>query len=635
FQHQTYWLDMGSPVGDPFALGLRAVTHPFLAAVVESASDDKVIFTGQLGLTAQPWLADHAVAGTVILPGTAQVDLALHAAHHLGLGMVEELTLEAPVVLPEQGALQLQVLVDAADEEGRRPVSLHTRPADEEDAPWTRHASGVVAAHDAVLPARTGNTWPPAEARPLDVHDFYESATEHGYQYGPAFQGLTAAWQTADGEICAEMSLPGDLVTEGFGVHPALLDSAFHALIAARNSAAADAQLRLPFSWDRVVRHSGEGPTELRARMRLTGPDTLSLLLTDGHDVPVLSVDALTVRPLDPAKLRAAQVDDSLYRLEWQAVGAAPAVPTGGGGSPADEWARVGDGGFPDLAALTAALATGDVDCRTVVADLAGLRGTAPDSVLDTASGETVRALSHQVLAFLQSFLTTEELGSRRLVLVTHGAVGVGPGSPITDLSAAAVWGLVRTAQSEHPGRIRLVDTDEAVSEDVLLALPAEESLAVVRGGEVYVPRLAARRKAPLAPPAREAGGWRLDVTASGTVENLALLPDSAADAPLGPTEVRIDVRAAGLNFRDILITLGMYPGQAAVGSEAAGRVSEVGAEVTAFAPGDRVMGVFQGAAGPSAVTEQRLLAKVPAGWSFAQAATTPIAWLTAYYALH
>ncbi len=227
------------------------------------------------------------------------------------------------------------------------------------------------------------------------------------------------------------------------------------------------------------------------------------------------------------------------------------------------------------------------------------------------------------------------------MVVVTRGAVAARDGEDVRDLVAAPVWGLVRSAQSENPGRFLLLDLDpwsesgvDLAAEGVAAALEAGEWQLAVRGEDVLVPRLArASSGTALVPPAGERA-WRLDTVASGTLDGLALLPVPEADAPLEAGQVRISVRAAGLNFRDVLIGLGMVPDQQVMGSEAAGVVAEVGPGATGFAPGDRVMGFVTGGLGPLSVTDARMLVPVPEGWSFEQAASVPVVFLTAYHGL-
>jgi polyketide synthase 12 len=219
------------------------------------------------------------------------------------------------------------------------------------------------------------------------------------------------------------------------------------------------------------------------------------------------------------------------------------------------------------------------------------------------------------------------------LMVCTVGAVAL-PGEDVGDLAGAAVWGLVRSAQTENPGRIVLVDSDGAV--DVAAVMAVGEPQVVVRAGVVYTARLAgvAGVGAVLSPPASESV-WRLGITEKGTLENLVLEGFPQAQAPLEAGQVRVAVRAAGVNFRDVLIALGMYPdADAVMGSEGVGVVVEVGPGVDGVAVGDRVMGLFARGAGTVVITDQRLVVGVPAGWSWGQAAGVSVAFLTAYYAL-
>jgi NADPH:quinone reductase-like Zn-dependent oxidoreductase/acyl carrier protein len=245
------------------------------------------------------------------------------------------------------------------------------------------------------------------------------------------------------------------------------------------------------------------------------------------------------------------------------------------------------------------------------------------------------REAAGQALGVVQAWLSGEGGDGSRLVLVTHGAVAAAPGEDVADLVHAPVWGLVRSAQAEHPGRFVLVDTDgRAESAGVLAAAVASgEPQVAIRAGTVTAARLARAGGAGLVPP--PGGAWRLDIAERGTLDRLELAGCPEVLAPLGPGQVRVRVAAAGLNFRDVLNALGMYPGNAGLlGSEAAGTVTEVAADVTGVVPGDKVAGLFAGAFGPVAVTDQRLLVPVPEGWSFADAAAVPVAFATAYYAL-
>ncbi|MEV4362559.1 type I polyketide synthase [Nonomuraea sp. NPDC049625] len=625
FQHQHFWLEeRTASAGDVGAAGLGAAGHPLLAAAVSLADSDGVLLTGRLSLKTHPWLADHQVNGQVLLPGTAFVELAVRAGDEAGCDLLEELTLQAPLIVPERGAIQLQLAVGAPYEDGRRQLTVHTRPdGGAADDPWTCHATGVLAPEAAAPPAQETAAWPPEGAQPLPMTGLYDWLGAVGLGYGPTFQGLKAAWRR-DQELFAEVALPEGTETGGFGLHPALLDAALHSV--ALNAATAEDGPRMPFAWTGVRLHA-TGATSIRVRLTPRGTDDVTLAVTDTTGVPVAHVDSLILRPL-PADLGAEQRatgEDSLYTLEWAPVPA---------GEPAGEqrWAVIGDPSELAAAGIDAAAHAG-------LAELVAT-GSVPEWVVVPLDGEpepdlaaTVADRTCQVLELLQTWLAEEGFPASKLVLLTRGAVATTAEEEVPDLVNAGVWGLVRSAQSESPERVVVLDLDRDA--DSCRALPAAlatgEAQLAIRKGTAYAPRLARPgADGALTPPA-DAANWRLDVTARGTLDDLALLPTPSA--PLAPGEVRIGTKAMGLNFRDVLIALDMYPGDAPMGGEGAGVVIEVADDVTTLAPGDRVMGIVDGFA-REAVTDHRLLARIPDDWTFAQAASVPIAFVTAYHAL-
>ncbi|MFF8727225.1 SDR family NAD(P)-dependent oxidoreductase [Streptomyces sp. NPDC015171] len=596
FQHQRYWLDADGP-GDLGAAGITAAGHPLLTAAVDLPEADAVTLTGRLSPADRPWLADHAVGGTVLLPGTALVEMAIRAGDEVGHGAVRELVLAAPLILPADGAVRIRVHVGAPDETGDRPVAVHSRP-DGADTVWTRHASGTLTPpHPDDAPGTDTTPWPPANATAVPVTDFYPDRAAAGYAYGPAFQGLRAAW-TLGTEVFADIVLDDEHHADAdrFGLHPALFDAALHPSALAGIAEPDDGSRLLPFAWNGVRLHAS-GAKALRVRLTPVGENAVSLRVTDTTGAPVADVDSLVLRPVAAGQLRPAAEagHESLFRTAWTTL--------------------------------------------PVTARADGLDGIRVlDATGDGTSAEDVRTLTTRVLEHLQALPAEPGGDTARLLVITRGAVAVRDGEHVTDPAAAAVWGLVRSAQSENPDRFILADTDALdTSRDALTGIPAaaaalEESQFAVRDGEVSVPRLVSAAPAGLTVP--DAAAWHLDTTGPGTLENLALVPDTDPGPP-GPGQVRVAVRAAGMNFRDVMIALDMYPGRAAIGGEAAGVVLETGPGVTGLSPGDRVMGLFPGRAfAPEAVTDHRRLVRVPAGWTFAQAAAAPIAFLTALYGL-
>ncbi|MEU7137782.1 beta-ketoacyl synthase N-terminal-like domain-containing protein, partial [Streptomyces sp. NPDC046261] len=623
FQHERYWPRPAALTGDVTGAGLSPAEHPLLGATLALADSDEVLFTGRLSPHTHPWLADHVVDGKVLFPGTGFLELAMRAGDQVGCDRVEEFTLVAPLVLTEESAALVQVLVGAPDEAGARTVSLYARPEDTSDEAWTEHATGLLSTGERVAEFDAA-VWPPQNAVVVDLEGFYERT-----QYGPVFQGLRSVW-IRDDEVFIEAALTGDTAADagGFGMHPALLDAVLHAHGVAGVGDAEHALM--PFGWSGVSLHAG-GASVVRARMVKLGEDSVSIAVADVEGAPVLTVETLVMRArqavVAPTRRRAEQ--DSLLRLEWVP---APEPQQSEG----VRWVSLGAGDFAaDATIASLAEATGDEDL--VLVPVSG-------SDADADAAVAVHELTGRVLGLVQEWLAEERFAASRMVFVTRNGVAAVDGECVDDLAAGAVWGLVRSAQSENPGRFALLDIDGDVDGDVgavpavlpglsgLLATGDEQF--VVRDGELRVARLARTASGgSLLPPAGEP--WRLDAGAKGSLDGLALAPCTEVLEPLAPGQARLEVQAAGLNFRDVLNALGMYPGEAGLlGAEAAGVVAEVGPGVTGLAVGDRVMGMVPGGFGPVAVVDERYVVGVPEGWSGVEAASVPLVFLTALYAL-
>ncbi|WP_413101306.1 type I polyketide synthase [Streptomyces sp. Inha503] len=597
FQRETYWLDTGYWAGDMASAGLGVADHPLLGAAVALADSDGFLYTGRLALDTHPWLADHAVAGSVLLPGTAFVELAIRAGDQVGCDLLEELTLEAPLVLPEAGGVQLQLSVGAPDGSGRRSLTVYSRSEDAAyDEPWLRHASGVLGS-GAPKPSFDLAAWPPAGASALPVEGLYEGLAEAGLAYGPVFRGLRSAWRLGD-EVYAELELPEGARSEAgaFGLHPALLDSALHA-VGLGGLVEGEGGARLPFSWGGVSLHA-VGASVLRVRLSAAGADAVSLAVADGAGRAVLSVDSLVLRPVSVEQIQGARGgrQESLYRLDWAEVSA-----QGGAG----RWALLGSDGlglasagqrfetFADLDALAAAVESGEtvLPDDVVVALPWSLAATqARPAFEDTPEGrpgswglpqvagrggfgecsspaDTAHRATAEALSLLQRWLADDRFTNSRLVVLTSGAVAAGADEPVADLAHAAVWGLVRSAESENPGRFVLVDVDGAA--DSLTAVPdalaSGEPQVAVRDGVLRAPRLA-RAAAPGSgddAPEFDAEGTVLVTGASGTlgalfarhlvaergVRHLLLVSRRGDHAP-GTAELASDIAELGASVR-------------------------------------------------------------------------------------
>ena len=430
----------------------------------------------------------------------------LAAAERVGLDRVEELTVEAPLVLPANGAVELQVTVGAADEGGRRSVALHSRSeASSVEGGWRRHATGLLG-QDPGEASFDLRAWPPPGAEALDLSGVYERLAEAGLGYGPAFQGLKAGWKRGE-ELFAEVELPPEA---GYGLHPALFDAALHLLAAEEQG-----EISLPFSWSGVGL-AAKGASSLR--VRIAGGEergTFSLALADGTGEPVGRVEALVVRPASEEQLRSglAAADEQLYRVDWIRAPDQAAAPAAG------RWALIGEvdsvlrgalgaaAWFPDLAALARAMDGGATGPELVIWG----PGSAEESTAAAAHETAQRAL-----VFLQGWLGDERCAGTGLVVVTRQAVRAAADDRVEGLAQGPVWGLVRTARAEHPERsLMLVDLDgsEASGRALGGALGLSEPEVALRRGEVRVPRLVRTAPIPQFEPLRMSPGGTVLIT--------------------------------------------------------------------------------------------------------------------------
>ncbi|WP_280298696.1 type I polyketide synthase [Nocardia neocaledoniensis] len=495
FQHQRFWLDpkdalamswLGAELGGVSSVGLDIVRHPLLGALVPHPDSGGVSFTGRWTADSVEWLADHSVLGTVLLPGTGFVELASYVGGVLGCAVVDELVLQAPLILPGEGGVAVQVVVTAADEAGRRRLSVHSRQTTE--SPWLLHAEGVLAPEDVAADFDLA-AWPPAGAEIVPIDGVYDELLDIGYGYGPFFQGLRAAWRRGD-ELFAEVTLPDPEDGKGFGIHPALFDAALHAGIVHGLRGGVEGFPALPFSWNRVVLHTA-GASAVRVRIVVDGT-RFALQLADEQGGPVLSVGALVSRPVSADRLRSEQAADALFGVEWIAAPAAAETGAPGGA------AVLNDG----LAALITELDAAE-------------DAAVPEMVLwevpahEGAPPEAARRTAIDVLDTLRGWLAEPRFAGSRLVVLTHRAVAVTDDEPV-DLAQAPVWGLLRAAQAEHPGRFQLLDLDRDHERDAVAAVAAgaaQEPEAALRDGTLLVPRLS-----------RHAPGPNQRVTEPGTV---------------------------------------------------------------------------------------------------------------------
>jgi mycoketide-CoA synthase len=517
FQRERSWIEPTTQAGGITAAGQTPTRHPLLSATI-ALPDGGQLFTGRVCTHTHPWLADHAVIGNVLLPATAFLELALHAGEHLGCPRIIELVVHAPLILPVQGAVQLRLMLSAPDASSTRQLQIHARsePHAEEVAgqPWTHHATGLLAASRKQQEegASPRAAWPPSNAQPIDLGDLYDRLAEHGLEYGPAFQGLHAAWR--DGEdVLAEIVLASEQQPQAtnYTVHPALLDAALHAseLLNVEDRADHKQETRLPFAWGEVEFHAHAG-SALRVRVSKAPDDTISLTATDTDGALLATIDTLSLRALSREQLANATRAQTLYTLDWH-----PAHTTAATSSP-EAWVllRVGASALErelgasaltteaheDFAALVQAIDAAGRPPKLVLADCRQIAAATNQSTANSTSAQSddstdlasaARASVRRTLELLQAWIAEERLLDTRLILVTQNAQATNADEDVADLAAAPIWGLVRAAQAETPGRFVLFDVDEHPDWGMLAdALSLEEPQLALRAGTLLVPRL-------------------------------------------------------------------------------------------------------------------------------------------------
>jgi pimaricinolide synthase PimS3 len=495
FQRQRYWIPLGTVTGGGAvsATGMVPVEHPFFGAVTQLPDTGEVLLTGRLSLSSQPWLADYVVRDSPVLPGSAFIEMAIRAGDEVGCGLLDELTLDTPLVLPSKDGVRIQAAVGAPDESGRRSITIHSRAEDAApDAPWIRHAAGFLAS-PRQDPATVPHAWPPRGATAVDVSGYYDRLREQAYDYGLVFRGLRSAW-TVGGEIFAEVRVPDSVqaAAERFGLHPALLDAALHAI---GLDGPIGQQPMLPYSWSAVQLHAA-GASVLRVRISPAGDDAFSLVATDLSGRPVISVASVALREMPAMRPTTRERGhDYLFQVDWNRWTASGALP------PVPDCVLLGPHDLEMAGAIESA--DGVVRQYTDWASLAAAAGPAPEVVFAPSLTESqqsaadaasdARAAARRALALAQSWVTDQRFAASRLVFVTRGAIAVAPGDGIADLAQSPVWGIIRTAQLEYPARFVLLDIDgpDVPVAAVLAAVLAGESSLAVRNGEISIPRLA------------------------------------------------------------------------------------------------------------------------------------------------
>ncbi|MGN9762976.1 SDR family NAD(P)-dependent oxidoreductase [Streptomyces sp. SD31] len=499
---QRHWIEPDASATAPGLFDRAA--HPLLGIQLQSADETRWTFRNEWSPATADWLPDHTVFGRTVVSGTTLMELcraALAVARPDTPADVTDLLLLAPLTLPDTNTVEVSVEVVTA---GTAPeITVHSRPRGQEPADWTLHATAS-AAESSTAPADRPPTWPePAE--PAWDEDTYDRLTGLGLGYGPAFQGVRQAAATGDGTVLARLSLP-PMARDAVGpypVHPALLDAALHVAVALDTG---DRRVLLPVAVARCVLPPG-GATDLTASVRRTGGSgtdlTLDVSLWDADGFPAGRLEGVRLRAANPADLNSSRNGRHLYEMAWTAVPKARAE------TPGSVWAVYGDPPDPVVAAARRDLRAAGVQVADEDTDI--VVRFWPPTAADAEPAATAQELATTALAELQALISLPpDKAPTRTIWITRGAIAAADGDAVPGLAQSVLWGLVRSARTEHPDLgLTLIDLDLYLDlgggdePPLLSALThADEPELVLRRGELLAPRLIRARPAPSDRPA-------------------------------------------------------------------------------------------------------------------------------------
>ncbi|CRZ16896.1 type I polyketide synthase [Mycolicibacterium neworleansense] len=652
FQRRRFW-----PKGSGISADLNgAVGSGILGSGKDLASGDSV-YTSRLSVKSQPWLSDHVIYGTVVVPGATYAAMALAAvgtpAHAKDVFFYE------PIILPEKSSREVQLTLHPLDGGDGWKFQVHSRPYGERGADWSLNAEGTVIAgiSDDEIPEQSDPVDEAIERlERMRPQELFETFADLELAWGPTWSGSLKSLWLGEGEAIGDI-LVGAELAEQLGtepMHPVLMDlctgvafPAFPALLAAEQGVN---DLFLPLRYGQVtLKEKMPRRFYCRARWHESALDSetqvfdLDYLDRDGSYLGGIREFTVKRAPRE-ALLRGLGGDATrlLYTLGWHEV----PVP------PADEDAAENTSGtwliagFDELAAKVPGCIPFD---RNTDPELLGQvlaqakeRGLPFSGVVWRAaapgaaeSGTDSQARLEAEIANLLSAVHTVQGGEVKLPgglwVVTERAVATESGEPV-DPVQAALWGFGRTTINEEPAlRAKLIDTDgspEAVQALAnLLATPVEEPEIAVRQGKLLASRLLPwARSGHLSVP--RGSDYVLAPTERGAIDNLRITEKDVPAPDEGYVQVRVE--AAGLNFRDVLNVLGLYPGDPGpIGGDFAGVVTQLGEGVTGVEVGQRVYGSMQGAFSSRFNVPAQFVAPIPARISAVEAATIPAAALT------
>jgi myxalamid-type polyketide synthase MxaB len=664
FQRQRYWLPRSTELS-------RNGTHsrwPLIDNIVQSPLVKETILTTVVNVSRFPFLTDHRVFGETVTPGAFYLSMLLNGVEALGWEAcrMEDVVYVAPLALPPHEERTIQAVLSPADAEefdqgaGFQIISLPGRGSPEA---MTMHATGKI----------SGTV--ERELRPLEVADIQARCTDPtdpeamassvGVDLGPSFRWAEQAW-LGNGECLARLRRTMAIANaEGYWLHPGLLDACIQIAGAIPSKTGAPEPM-LPFGFRSLNAYRVADGDEWWCYARQVAANEWDIQLSDTGGQTILRIDGFEMRPASRDAFLVQQIDEWLYSLEWQPQPLADkrTLPDGPEG-----WLIISDGTDvgEEVAALLAeqgqqcVLVPGQDSLQSVdefgrllnmmlpsgssrwhgIVFLSGAKRLEGASDLPVLA----EALCTRVLHIMQAL--SQHGRSPRLWLVTQGAQAAGNAEPI-DVPQTSLWGMARTLRLEHPEthcvtidlplRPSAEDIDALLAE---LAQTGDESQVAIRSGQRSVARLVRTRECGKHSPD---GPVRLELGEYGSIDQLRFVPLTRRQPGMG--EVEIEVKASALNFRDLLIALGLlkdyYAGAFGIerardvplGFDCAGTIVAVGAGVIDLKVGDSVMTPAAGSAASFLTASQTLVTPIPAGFSFEAASAIPTAFFTACHAL-
>jgi acyl transferase domain-containing protein/NADPH:quinone reductase-like Zn-dependent oxidoreductase/NAD(P)-dependent dehydrogenase (short-subunit alcohol dehydrogenase family)/acyl carrier protein len=704
FQRESFWMEKTATTGSAHGMILPShgrEIHPLLGSRIRSPLIDAVVFSSTISTDVLPYLKDHEVFGTIILPATAYLEMALSAARQGGKveeGIIEKMAIEEPLILNASQPKTLQIIISDSGESAAAFKIYSCEPLSEEGKEdWRLHASGMVRSmetmpdHDAVSEAL--DAWRRSCDKAIDVDTYYSWLKNIGIIYGPGFNTIERLWQ-GPGQGLGSLRLSDEMAgqTRDYQLHPALLDGCLQVLGAAlltEDNDGGEGRLYLPIEFGKLTQFGRLGP-QCWCHVRIVSgleeqseTITADLTVLDDRGNRVAIIEGLVAKSADSDALQRIsemRLEKSLYRIDWQAKALPDVRPrettapwivftdhTGVGG---DIVRRLEQAGQSCIVVVPGehyqVMDDGRITVdplnpehfRRMVSERKAAEQSAFGGVLhlwsldcdDEAAGiDWVKRQQSTLLGSILHLIQALDGGSIatgfRFCLVTRRGQAIGRHAVAAQGLQSAVWGLGRVVSAEHPelGCLRvdldLGDAGEAAAHVIdEVSRDGQEDQVAYRSGQRLVARfvrLASQSKSNddsrLSLPPGDS--YRLVIRQRGVIDNIAL-SEASRQAP-APDQVEIRVNATGLNFRDVLNVLDMYPGDPGLlGSECVGRITAVGDGVSGCKVGDRVLAMAAGSFSKYVVTPADLVMPIPANLSDTEAATLPIAFLTACYGL-